>query len=130
MRQRRGNRETIAELNFGPRERSMYGAIVTAREQGSGRLWTVCKGGTTLQALREIVALLDAEPGHWLIVSISSPPSVFRDMQGHRVSEGGQGAHEKSAADPRSNERNYLGKIGRSDLLEPLRSRVGERRVA
>lgn len=130
MRKDREHRENVAELNLAPGERSIYGAIVTARERESGRLWTLCRGGTTLQALRVIAAKLDAADGDWLIVSISSPPSVFRDMQGHRVSEGRQGAHEKSAADPRSNERNYLGKIRRSDLLEPLRSRVGERRVA
>ena len=130
MRNGRENREKIAELNLGPRERALYGAIVTAREQESGRLWTLCQHGTTLQALRSMAGLLDAEPGHWLIVSISCPQAIFRDMQGHRISDGGSGAHEKSAADPRSNERNYLAKIGRSDLLEPLRSRVGERRAA
>ena len=120
-RKGRKTKPLIPELNITPRERDIYGATVTIRNQETRELRTLHHAGAPGPALREIVAEIDAAEGNWLVVAISSPNSIYRDLQGSRIAfDSTHSAHEKSVADPRSNESNALARVGRMDLLEPL----------
>lgn len=97
-------------------ERDRYGATVTLREQTSRETRVLARTGTAMDALREIVAEADAWEGDWRVLSISTPATIFRDLQGHRFSSGGiHGEAVTIEAD--KSEKTYLAKIGRTDLL-------------
>lgn len=109
------------------------GVIVTWREQKTRELLSI--EATELlvgDALRWVIDCVETQlRGHWMIVSISTPKSILRDLQGQRGTRGAQtrratpgraAAREERpsiAGDPREVERTLLGKIGRLDLLEP-----------
>ena len=63
------------------------------------------------------------------IVSVSTPPSIYRDLQGIRESGAQIFAQNKNAAtsDPRSTEMALLSLVGRLDLLQPLRFTAPDR---
>jgi len=97
-------------MTLGGTERGSYGAIVSVcrlDEPGEGVLHRT--GMTTMNALRAIVADLDEADGDWRIVCISTPVTVYRDMQAARPT--GQGSLPPETM--------YLAKLRRTDLLAP-----------
>lgn len=97
------------------------GVIVTMREQGSGELNTITRPGKPEQALRDICVLIDGAAGDWRIVTISTPNSIYRDLQADRQRD------TDHRVDPP--EQAMLNKIGRRDLLE-TREDVAKRSAA
>lgn len=90
-----------------PRERDEYGVTVIVREQTSGDLMTMTNAGPAHKALALLCASIDKLPGDWKIVTVSTPGSIYGDLQG--------------ATDPErsaSPEKRMLAKIGRLDLLQ------------
>lgn len=94
-------------ITLTPAERMEYGVTLTVREQETLKVEAFCVNGPVMSALKEACDRIDAAEGDWKIVSISTPSSIFRDLQG---------AHSKNRATP---EQERLGRIGRADLLEP-----------
>lgn len=83
----------------------------------------------------EIPEQLDGMEGDWRIVSVSTPSSIFRDLQGMRGEGDTREGEDRRAgpSDPRSTEQVSLGRIGRLDLLQPLKQPGhdhGNRRIA
>lgn len=104
-------------------ERARYGVIVTAREQQTGRVKTMHQIGAPTGAIHEVVETLDSMEGDWKVVSISTPASIYRDLQGGRsVRADDQYEHRPHLSDPRTTEVSMLSRLGRLDLLEPLRN--------
>lgn len=93
-----------------------YGVIVSASNEERTRHTTIHRAGSAPRELvREVCGYLDALPGRWYVDSISTPDSVYRDVIGE-------------APFPYYSERQYLGIIGRLDLLrEPVAPSHGER---
>ena len=112
----------IKALSLGETEREVVGMIATAREQTTGALWTLHRGGKPTAALRAIIEALERDEGDWRIVSVATPPTIYRDMQGIREAVDQQG--RKGDWDPRQAEIYYLRSIGRLDMLERRRFRT------
>lgn len=100
-----------ATLSLGGWQRSAFGCIVTAHEQETGRTDTLHEKGLPLSALRSICDRLDLREGSWRIVSVSTPETIFRDLQGTRRHEGRDLLQLPEQA--------MLARIGRRDLLAP-----------
>ncbi len=99
------------ELSLGEYERKRIGCIVTAREQWTGELHVVHRSGTPREALRAISDELAALEGDWRVLSISTPATIYRDLQGTRQTEG----FDRLALP----ELQWLHSLGRFDLLDP-----------
>jgi hypothetical protein len=76
------------------------------------------------ELLRAVAGELDALPGQWLVETISTPATVYRDLQGtrKRLDLDGQAGgvrphHDDIAHEDFRPERVMLGSIGRLDLL-------------
>jgi hypothetical protein len=112
----------IPDLQTSGSERQRDGILVTLREQTSGHLKTVHETGPTREALERVCDYTESLEGDWKIVSVSTPGSIFRDLQGRR-GQHEDARHEKNGgfSDPRTTEWNSLGRIGRLYLLQPLR---------
>lgn len=105
-------------LDMSSRERTKAGCIVTLREQKTGRREVRHLPGKTGDTLPLLAAELDArnaEGEEWRVASISTPASVYRDLQGAR---GLAGVDCYSQDGDPLVERGYLGRIGRLDLIE------------
>jgi hypothetical protein len=93
--------------------RAADGLTVFASRNDGASLVLVRAGMPLRDALREICDVLDAKPGRWYIDVISSPSSIWRDLQGSREEPGK--AHTGTQLPlPESQ---LLGQIGRLDLL-------------
>jgi hypothetical protein len=113
----------IPSLDIGGHERERTGVIVTVREQTTGQLHTFHEVGQAKRAMLTVADLVDAMEGDWKIVALSTPTSIFRDLQGLRGELAASAiAPHRALSDPRTNEMMMLGLIGRMDLLQPLRS--------
>jgi hypothetical protein len=97
-----------------------HGCIVTVL-LADDELRSIYRDGLTFDALSEIVGTL---PAGAVVLSISTPRTILRDLQGPWRRNGGN-------VDPYAVERHLLGKIGRTDLLPasaaPLFGRVDRR---
>jgi hypothetical protein len=74
------------------------------------------------QALTEVCNEIDTWSGEWLIDVISSPTTIWRDLQGHRrktPTARVQHFGEDSVPHTWVPEISFLGQIGRIDLLRP-----------
>ena len=91
-------------------DRIRFGYIVTAREQDSDARWVLHRAGPG--ALVEICEVLDASEGNWRILTISTPETIYRDLQGTRLT-----VWRDVIENP---EQRMLGGIGRLDLLDPF----------
>lgn len=112
-------------LALKPSERD-YGVIVTAVHADGPPLWTFHVPGGAGDALRQECLEIDARGDRWMIQAVSSPTSIFRDLQGTRQQHrernyGGSLNDSPLSEDPRSFEIIALSKIGRLDLRAPLR---------
>ena len=107
----------IRNLDLSGDSRARDGIIVSAREQKTGQLATFHEIDAPRSALTHVCERLDAMDGDWKIVSVCTPTSIYRDLQGHR-----QGRDEQNVSDPRTGEQNLLGLVGRLELLQPLKS--------
>lgn len=117
-----------ATMSLAPSERH-YGVIVTCVHDDGPPAWTFHVPGGSGDALRSACAMIDARGPGWRIVSISSPTSVHRDLQGTRdrgtaMNEPSGNADGLTYDDPRGYELMMLRRIGRRDLLAPLSARV------
>lgn len=112
-RRRRYVKGLAAKGGAGEAQRDQFGVIVTAREIETGSVRTLHESGLRTEALRIICTRLDALEGEWRIVSCSTPETIRRDLQGHRLQKVGRRVGHVDFP-----ERNLLGHIGRLDLLD------------
>ena len=110
-----------------PRERAVYGVIITARSLETGRTRTFARTDVTAkEAAREIVAELDMLAGDFRVVTISTPVSIQRDMYASRIHLTGQNIGLPGGTP----EQYLLAKIGRSDMLHPATVRMADGNAA
>lgn len=109
----------IPELRISGPKRAVCGIIATLRNMTDGRMKSMHETGPFVTSVSKIAATCDALGPEWRIVSLSSPTSIFRDLQGTRNQRIGDGTRQASY-DPRTAECKLLGKIKRLDLLAPL----------
>ena len=95
--------------------RDDQGCIITARNTLTGELWTLHEPGLKLEALRCVCERLDAASGSWLVVSYSSPATILGDLGYSRVQRHRSNENERIDTPELSN----LGRIGRTDLIDP-----------
>lgn len=100
-----------AYLSLGSTERENVGVIVTARELQTGERIVLHEKGTTSDALRAVCQRLDRLGGDWRVLALATPATIYRDLQGTRLTES-----RDSLDIP---ERPALAKIGRLDRLDP-----------
>lgn len=103
----RGSLQPAASLSLTPRERGLYGVTATLRNRVNGKEETVARSGASKAALMQIVREVDAADGDWKIVTLSTPRTIFRDLQG---------AHDTERV--LSTENRLLTMVGRMDLAE------------
>lgn len=103
------------------------GIIVTAEHENGPPQISFHIGGAPRAALLAACERIDRLGGGWFIVSLSSPASIYRDLQGTRLLEPSSyristnmNDPKRYAADPRTTELQLLGGIGRLDLLRPF----------
>lgn len=69
------------QLTMSGRERATFGVTVTF-EAENGRLLTLARAGKTFEALREVCSDAVAADPTFRVVRISSPTSIYADLQG------------------------------------------------
>lgn len=102
------------ELGINAQDRAAYGVIVTAREQTSDQRIVLHRSGR--DGLQQVCDVLDALVGDWRVLTVSTPATIYRDLQGTRAREWG--------AETQTPEPSVLGKVGRLDLLDPVYHRT------
>lgn len=81
------------EFGLPPSERALYGCTVTAVNLDNGERLTLARTKmTAVQALKEIIAELDALDGYWRVVTVSNPTTIARDLHASRIALDGQNA--------------------------------------
>ncbi len=121
----------MPELSTTPKNRS-FGVIVTA-ESDDGRMRSFHHPGASMTALELCCDDIELLGPGWRIVSVSTPRSIFRDLQGTRRKLAPKGTGNDLGSktkrdgtprsqheDPRTMENNTLSKIGALHLLKPL----------
>jgi len=93
-------------LNLSPLERDDFGVTVTSREQRTKKVRVDIGYGPVTNALQDVVDHLDSLDGNWKIVTVSSPATIYGDLQGIRD-------YSQPSAELR-----FLAKIGRKDMVE------------
>jgi len=59
--------------------------ITVSVERDDGKVYTFIRSKmSTVEALREICTEIDWLPGNWRVTCISSPSTIYRDLQGDR----------------------------------------------
>ena len=114
----------VPELKMAGRERATYGAIFSLRHADTGATDTMHLAGPILECARRLASVIDDTGEPWKVVCVSTPSSIYRDLQGSRNLMA-TGYHpttgnEMSAPldfDPIRGERNLFCRIGRHDLL-------------
>jgi hypothetical protein len=106
---------------FGSTTREGDGLTVFASD-GQGHTRAIVRAGMPLgEALREVCLQLDEWPGEWRIDCISTPTTIYRDLQGRR--EKGKRPNRRYYGDNVTSERaefpeyRMLGNVGRVDLF-------------
>ena len=113
---RLATRKVEDEMSLGTVEREVFGATITIREQTSGSLRTLAlTGQTSVNAIRSVCGQIDDMSGDWRVLTISTPPTIFRDMRGARITFGAT----RSGGSTVMPEHGYLQRVGRGDLLDP-----------
>lgn len=102
-----------ATLVSGSDTRRVAGVIVTAREQLTRREIVLHRAG--VDVMESIIETLERKHGDWRVLCISSPETVYRDLQGTRL--------QSEIDDILLPERYALGRVGRLDLLDPSLTR-------
>jgi len=87
-----------------------YGVIVTAREQMTDERIVLHRPGAG--ALKLICEGLDGLDGDWRVLTISTPRTIYRDLQGTRARE--------LVDETQMPELRMLGQVGRLDMLDPI----------
>jgi hypothetical protein len=119
------------ELSIRGEDRKAYGAIFSLRHAETGETTAVHLVGARIDCARRIAALIDATGEAWRVVCVSTPESIYRDLQGSRNLPAGLRIHPASGREisephefePLSGERQTFGRIGRLDLLPVKRGR-------
>lgn len=118
-------------MEMGSQERATKGFILQAIGPGGERRWWVKRAAgdtkkpnaTMGELLRETVAEIDALPGQWKVETISTPETVYRDLQGSRGELAPRNLRRNGYGEPLVSEHlalpepQMLGLIGRLDLL-------------
>lgn len=114
----------LPSLTTTPGQRTA-GVIVTCQHDDGPPLHTFHVPGGTGKAMARACELLDEMGAGWRVVSISTPATIFRDLQGTRylLEARGDTEHPYDLVDTRTAERSLLARAGRLDLLAPLRER-------
>lgn len=121
------------QLQLASTARSRYGVLVVLREQRTHRQRVehlTGKVGDSLKVLAAEIDRLHEQDEDWRVSCISSPSTIYRDLQGARGLPGEERFSQDGdpiltlSYEAQTVEAAYLGKIGRLDLLEPLRHRI------
>lgn len=113
----------LRELEMRGQDRAVFGCIVTAKNLGTGVERSFHREGPMREALAAICDILDGLDGDWRVVCISTPTSIYRDLQGSRnpaeyAEETMYGReYRKNDFSPRHRENQELSRIGRRDLI-------------
>lgn len=78
--------------------------------------------GDIFECLRRACERIEAAPGRWVIETVSTPTSVYRDLQGMRISANGAGEDSSVAeftSTPYATELTMLSRVGYLHLLTP-----------
>lgn len=95
---------------YSGQQRQNDGVLVTVRELDVGVVTVIhCTGQ---HALEQVCEQLDAMAGDWRVVSLCTPTTIYRDLQGTRKNVW--------ADNVQFPEVQALGRIGRLDLLDPF----------
>lgn len=94
-------------------QRENLGVIGTMREQTTGARFSLHEIGTKRVAVNRIAEWCDKQAGDWRVLSLSTPATVLGDLTQSRVS-----IHDGQEGNVQSPERQLLGFIGRTDLLD------------
>jgi len=86
--------------------------VYASNDQGERRHYVIADLPVR-SGLATICRMIDALPGRWFVDVISSPPTIWRDLQGTREEQqrGGERGLQLMLPEPR-----MLGAIGRMDL--------------
>lgn len=129
-----GARDDPGELTIAGQDRAEYGYLVTIVHVGrypeAERVLHVF--GPSREAMRQVVEEIERLDGEWKVRTISSPASIYRDLQGARGVRRRLRSRQTMHGNPRSHLRfnpfevEYwlLSQIGRLDLLERHPDRV------
>lgn len=111
------------QLGLPPSERALYGATVTLRNQRTRAVRSEAYTQmTALQGVALAVAACKALGPEWLIVSISTPQTIYRDAYASRLPVGGGAQLDRPSSTPHRPELDYLTRCrvpGAAALLEP-----------
>lgn len=116
------NRDLNAPYNGDRRQAD--GITVYCSDDGGNVRVFIKKEMPIRQALREVCEEIDGWPETWLIDVISSPTTIWRDLQGQRTMKPTarvQHFGEDSLPYTWVPEISFLGQVGRMDLLRPRR---------
>lgn len=105
-------------------DRKAYGAIYSLRHVVTNECLCIHRTGSSVERATAVAAWIDASGEPWRIVAISSPESVYSDLQGSRNMRGqrhGDVRRDEIAFDPLATERRIMGTVKRGDLVWPLR---------
>jgi len=113
------SRSKYLRLGEGQRD----GGVIVTAQHDDGRLRTLHIPGPSRAALREVCEQIDEMGEGWFIAAISTPRTIYRDLQDARSAGGGRGhmttgRDNRFMADPRP-ELIMLDAVGRRDLLRP-----------
>lgn len=104
--------------------RARYGATVTFRRDDDGELVTVVRERMGVEAaILAAIEEIEQQPGDWKVQSISTPGTIWRDLQGIREGGGAPGGFQNETSGPvrpsPSPEAVMLSRLGRMDLYDP-----------
>lgn len=105
-------------------DRAAFGCIVTAREKTTGDIQVFHESGDTVtMALQTACSRIDKLDGSWEVICVSTPASVYRDLQGtrNRVEYGRDHragvSYRRVMFHPLERERQMLSRAKRLDLF-------------
>jgi hypothetical protein len=106
---------------LGGHERERYGAIVSALVDG--RIRTVHRVGLTNAAIEECIEVLESYGEHVVVLAISTPDTIYRDLKGPRTCTTTKPNPGLQLPEPA-----MLTRIGRGDLIDMNHRRKQARR--
>lgn len=121
--ERRRHAVAILDAPWNGETRQADGMIVQVVGPGGERRWFHRHHEPLRLALAAICGLLDSWPGEWRVETISTPASIYRDLQGSRAELAPRDLRRNGYGEPMvpegfsTPEAQMLGQIGRLDLL-------------
>ena len=109
------------------RYRDEAGVIATLRDLDTGEEGVIHEPGYVGEAVKAVCSFADALGPSWRVLTLSTPRTIARDLQGTRWRQSfdhgrtGRDAGAASTSPVTDVERNLLSRAGRLDLLPPAR---------